>query len=144
MPCAHTGQAARNDLAALRDKTLQQAEVAVGDGVDLLGAELADLLAPEELASTRAATGGAGRPWSAGARAGAGVTGASRVPAAGAGCMCVLLGRMRAVDFLSHDISSQVRCAYLRSRPALESLNIQPASVEWKRRSAIVMRCAMR
>jgi hypothetical protein len=58
--------------------------------------------------------------------------------------MCVLFCRMRAVDFVSHDISSQVRYAFLRSRPALESLIIQPASVEWKRRSAIIMRYAMR
>ena len=61
MPCAYARQAARNDLAALGDKALQQANVAVGDGVDLLGAELADLLAPEELASARAAAGTAGR-----------------------------------------------------------------------------------
>src|SRR5260370_4394591 len=66
MPCAHTSQATRNDLAALRDKTLQQADVAVGDRVALLGAELADLLAPEELASTWSASGSAGRPWKAG------------------------------------------------------------------------------
>jgi hypothetical protein len=71
MPCAYTGQATRNDLAALGDKTLQKADVAVGDGVDLLGAELADLLAPEELPATGAATGSAGRTWRPGSRAGA-------------------------------------------------------------------------
>jgi hypothetical protein len=105
MPRAHTRQAARNDLAALRDKTLQQADVAVGDGVDLLGAELADLLAPEELAATGAATGSAGRPWGARAGAGAGVTGASGVPAAGTGCGCVMFSRLGAANFVSHDIS---------------------------------------
>jgi hypothetical protein len=55
-----------------------------------------------------------------------------------------MFSRLRAVNFVSHDISSQVRCACLRSRPALESLNTQPASIEWKRRSAIVMGYAMR
>src|SRR5712675_2677817 len=105
MPCAHTGQATRNDLAALRDKTLQQADVAVGDGVNLLGAELADLLAPEELAATGAATGSTRRPWRARSCAGAGVTGASGVPAAGAGCMSVLFSRLRAGNFVSHGIS---------------------------------------
>src|SRR5207302_120474 len=130
MPCANTSQAARNDFAALRDKPLQQANIAVGDRVDLLGAELANFLAPEELAAA----------WPGVPR----VAGASRVSAARTGCMCVLFSRMRAVGFVSHVISSQVRCAYLRSRPALESLNIQPASAEWKQCSAIVMRCAMR
>jgi hypothetical protein len=144
MPCANTRQATRNDFAALGDKTLQQTNVAVGDGVNLLSAKLADLLAPEELAATGAATGGAGRPGSARSSAGAGVTGVSGVSAAGTGCGSVMFSRVRAVNFVSHDISSQVRCAYLRSRLALESLNIQRASVEWKRRSAIVMRCAMR
>jgi len=86
MPCAHTGQATRNDLPTLGDKTLQQANVAVRDGVDLLGAELADLLAPEELSAAGAATtGSAGRPWSAWSRARTGVPGASGVPAAGTG-----------------------------------------------------------
>jgi hypothetical protein len=48
----HTSQAAGNNLASLGDKLLQQAYVAVVDRIDLLHAELADLLAPEELAST--------------------------------------------------------------------------------------------
>ena len=55
MAGADAGQAARNDLAALGDEALQQADIAVADGVDLLGAELADLLAAEELASARPA-----------------------------------------------------------------------------------------
>src|ERR1700743_3147600 len=52
------GEAARNDLAAVRDELLQKANVAVGDRVDLLDGELADLLAAEELTpagTTRAA-----------------------------------------------------------------------------------------
>src|SRR6201996_4513968 len=52
---ADTGQAAGNNLAPLGDELLQQPHIAVVDGVDLLHAELADLLAPEELASARAA-----------------------------------------------------------------------------------------
>jgi hypothetical protein len=74
MPCAYTGQAARNNFATLGNEALQQANIAVGDSVDLLGAELADLLAPEELASARAASArtacGTWRTWSAGARTG--------------------------------------------------------------------------
>ena len=57
---ADAGQAARNDLAALGHEALQQAHVAVADRVDLLRAELADLLAAEELASARAAARTAG------------------------------------------------------------------------------------
>jgi hypothetical protein len=139
MPCAHTGQAARNDLAALGDKTLKQANIAVGDSVDLLGAELADLLAPEELAATGAAARSTGGTWSARTRARAGV----RMAAAGSGCRCVLLIGLRA-GFVSHDISLSSALCLPRSRPSVESLNIRPVSVEWKRSAAIVMRCAMR
>jgi hypothetical protein len=57
----HTSQAAGNNLASLGDKLLQQAYVAVVDRIDLLHAELADLLAPEELPST---TGSARTTWS--------------------------------------------------------------------------------
>jgi hypothetical protein len=57
----HTGETARNDLASLGDKLLQQPNIPVMDRVDLLHAELADLLAPEELAST---TGSARTTWS--------------------------------------------------------------------------------
>ncbi len=60
MARAHAGQAARNNLAALSHKLLQQANVTVGDRVDLLGAELADLLAAEELASAKTASWAAG------------------------------------------------------------------------------------
>ena len=83
MPCAHTGQATRNDLATLGNEALQQTNITVGDGVDLLSAELADLLAPEELASagTAARTAcGTWRTWSTCAR--------TRMPGvAGAGCV---------------------------------------------------------
>ena len=58
---ADAGQTARNDLAALGHEALQQPHIAVADGVDLLGAELADLLAPEELPSAGAAGAAAGR-----------------------------------------------------------------------------------
>ncbi len=92
MPRAYTGQAAGNDLAALGDKTLQQANIAVGDSVDLLGAELANFLAPEKLASTRTASGTTSRTWCAGTGAGAGMP-------ARAGCRCVLLSRLCAVSF---------------------------------------------
>jgi hypothetical protein len=56
---ARARQAARNDLAAVGHKLLQQPHVAVADRVDLLHRKLADLLAAEELPSAR--TTGAGR-----------------------------------------------------------------------------------
>jgi hypothetical protein len=137
MPCADSGQAARNNLAALRNKTLQKPDIAVGDRVDLLRAELADLLAAEELASARTTTGSTGRTWCTwtGARAG--------VPAAGAVCWCVLLSRLRAAGFVSHDISlSGTLCL-----PPLQTHSgvseHSTSCVEWKRKSAIMMRCAM-
>jgi hypothetical protein len=49
----HTSQPAGNNLASLGDELLQQAHIAIVNRVDLLHAELADLLAPEELASAR-------------------------------------------------------------------------------------------
>ena len=122
MPCADPGQPARNDLAALGDKALQQANVAVGDGIDLLRAELADLLAAEELASTRTAAqarlrdvGRAGRR-----------TGVAGVGGTGACCSVGL----RAVSFVSHDISLSITLCLPRSRPAVESLNILPIAIE--------------
>jgi hypothetical protein len=48
---ANAGEPPRNNLAALGHKALQQADIAVRDRVDLLRAELADLLAAEELAA---------------------------------------------------------------------------------------------
>jgi hypothetical protein len=55
---ADAGEPPRHDLAALGHKALQQANIAVGDCVDLLGAELADLLAAEELAASARTAGG--------------------------------------------------------------------------------------
>jgi hypothetical protein len=106
MPCAYTGQATRNDLSPLCDEALQQTNIAVRDSIDLFGAELADLLAPEKLTATRAAAGSASGSWATGStRAGAGMAGrVTGVAAAWAGCMCVLLGGVRA-GFVSHDIS---------------------------------------
>src|ERR1700753_417262 len=43
------GETARDDLAAVRNELLKQAHVAVGDRVNLLHGELANLLAAEEL-----------------------------------------------------------------------------------------------
>ena len=41
---ADAGQTARHNLAALGDKALQQANIPVGDRIDLLRAEFANLL----------------------------------------------------------------------------------------------------
>jgi hypothetical protein len=66
---ANTGKPPGHDLAALGHKPLQQANIAVGDRIDLLGAELANLLAAEELAAAAGSTGGpsASGPAAAGA-----------------------------------------------------------------------------
>src|ERR1700757_1614059 len=55
---AHARQAARNDLAALGDELSEQPVVLVVDVFDLFDAELANLLAPEELASPGSAFAG--------------------------------------------------------------------------------------
>src|SRR5689334_19351896 len=64
---AHACQAPRHDLAALGHELRQQPHVLVIDGIDLLDAKLADLLAAEVLASafasartSRSAAGPAG------------------------------------------------------------------------------------
>src|SRR5215472_15778124 len=49
---ANSGQAAGHNLAALGHKPLQQTDIPVGNGVDLLGAELAHFLAAEKLAAS--------------------------------------------------------------------------------------------
>jgi hypothetical protein len=51
---ADSGEASRYDLAPLRDKLLQQAHIAIVDGVDLLDTEFANFLAAKELASASA------------------------------------------------------------------------------------------
>ena len=55
---AYAGQAPGNDLAALGDEAGEQAHVLVIDGLDLLDAELANLLAAEKFAATFAASAG--------------------------------------------------------------------------------------
>jgi len=74
---ANAGQAPGHDLAALGHEALQQADIAVRDRVDLLGAELADLLATEELAAAAGSTGGP-TAGAAGASAGAGTGAVAR------------------------------------------------------------------
>src|SRR5690242_1494954 len=54
---ANPSQPAWDDFAALGDKAREQADILVVDGVDLLDAELADLLAAEEFASAFASSG---------------------------------------------------------------------------------------
>ncbi len=54
---ADTGEAAGHNLAALGHKPLQQTDIPVWNGVNLLSAELADLLAAKELATTAGSTG---------------------------------------------------------------------------------------
>ena len=55
---ANASKPARNDLSALGHKALQQANIAVGYRVNLLGAELADLLAAEEFTTSPRTTAG--------------------------------------------------------------------------------------
>jgi len=55
---ANAGEPAGHDLAALGHKPLQQPYVAVRNRVNLLSAELADLLAAEKLAASAGTTGG--------------------------------------------------------------------------------------
>ncbi len=57
---AHAGKPPGHDLAALRYEALQQAHIAIRDGVDLFSAELADFLATEEFSA--AARTAPGRP----------------------------------------------------------------------------------
>jgi hypothetical protein len=90
------------DLAALGDKSLQQTNIAIRDGVNLLGAEFANLFAAEELAastgsagSTRATTGTATRASTGSARPGRTFT---------LRCWCTRFGRFYV--FVSHFISS--------------------------------------
>src|SRR5262245_49179502 len=59
---AHSRQTTRNDLPALCDELCEQTNVLVVDALDLLDTELADLLAPEILASAFARTARPARP----------------------------------------------------------------------------------
>ena len=67
---ANAAQPPRNNLAALGHKLLQQPHVAVRNPVDLLGAELADLLAAEKLSPSAGTAGASARTTRAGARSG--------------------------------------------------------------------------
>src|ERR1700679_470001 len=104
-----------NDFAALGYEALQQAHIAIGDGVDLLGAELADLFAAEELA---AAARTAGRTGCARRTAAAGVTARPRLPglAARASRGCAALGRL-ALCLVGHSVSFSL-CVARRLRVA--------------------------
>jgi hypothetical protein len=55
---ANACEPTRYDFAALCHKPLQQTNIAVRDRVNLLGAELADLLAAEELSASARSTRG--------------------------------------------------------------------------------------
>jgi hypothetical protein len=57
---ADPGKAPRHNLAALGHKPLQQTNIPIGDGVNLLGAEFADLLAAEEFAASAGSAGSTG------------------------------------------------------------------------------------
>jgi hypothetical protein len=57
---ANTGQTPRHNLAALGHELLQEPHVTIGNGINLLGAELADLFAAKELAATARAAGTTG------------------------------------------------------------------------------------
>jgi hypothetical protein len=106
---ADAGEAPGHDLAALRHKTLQQANVAVRDGVNLLRAELADLLAAEELSTTaRSTRGPASRTalWTAAAGAGSWAGTGTRAGTGFRRCMrCAQLGRPSR-SFFRHSVSS--------------------------------------
>jgi hypothetical protein len=56
---ADAGKAAGNYLAPFGDKLLQQAYIAIVDGIDFLDTEFANLLAAKELASAAARAAGA-------------------------------------------------------------------------------------
>jgi len=71
---ANAGEPPGHDLAALGYELLEQANIAVRDAVDFLGAELAHLLATEKLATTTGAAAGARAARATRARA---VTGAA-------------------------------------------------------------------
>src|SRR5262249_41825070 len=65
----HTGQAARHDLARLSHELPKQADILIVHAVDLLDAELANLLAAEELASAFARSARTSTGTTAGTRA---------------------------------------------------------------------------
>ena len=66
---ADTSQTAGHNLATLGNKALQQADIAIVDGIDLLYTELADLFTTEKLASAWTAGTAACGAWAARAAA---------------------------------------------------------------------------
>jgi hypothetical protein len=104
---ADAGQTAGHNLAALGHKPLQQTDIAVRDSVNLFRAELADLLATEELAASARAAGGttaraaARTTTGAGARTMAGTLARARTRfrTGGGWCACCL-------NFIRHAVSS--------------------------------------
>src|SRR5579871_222375 len=81
--CAHAGQTAWHDLAALSDKLPEQAIILVVDVLNTLDAELANFLAPEKLAAALA--------WRASGPAAKSATVASRAAGARTLSRCCLL-----------------------------------------------------
>src|ERR1700757_2593238 len=104
---ANAGEPTGHDLAAFSHKLLQQTDIAVRDRVDLLGTELAYLLAAEEFTAT---TGAACRAGStrAGAR-----TGAGRRSAGGLRWSVRRSGRL-GLSFFRHCVSSLLSFAVQR------------------------------
>ncbi len=136
---AHTGQTAGDDLAPLGDKLLQQPHIAVVDGVDLLHAELADLLAPEEFASSgtsaRAArTSGPAPAGAASAGAPAGRSPAGRSGRSPAGRSVVVLSGPRGgcwcAGFVSHGFPSFFSRPW-RDRPCAKQDRLYRSAGAW-------------
>ena len=71
----NAGEPPRHDLATLRDKPLQEPDIAVRDGVDFLGAEFTDFFAAEKLAAAAGSTGGPSAGWASATGAGGGAAG---------------------------------------------------------------------
>ena len=99
MRSANTGQPPRHNLATLGHKPLQQTDIPVWNGVDLLSAELADLFAAEELAASARSAGSTGATSGTAARA-TGSTGR----AFALWCWCAHFGRF--YGFVRHFDSS--------------------------------------
>jgi hypothetical protein len=100
---AHSRQTPRYDLPAFGHKPLQQTNIAIRDCVNLLGAELAYLLAAEELAATAGtatlrATAGPS-PWTTLSRTALSTRPTLRWTALG--CCCARLGRL-SLCFVCH------------------------------------------
>ncbi len=133
----NAGETPGHDLAALGDEALQQANIAVGNGIDLLGAELADLFAAEELT---AATGATGRSRSA--------CGAAAASGVGAGLAASLPRGQRVRRFRAPLLGFRQPCLipFLNTSPgfpgiAVSSLvRLKPASFQPGRRECLCLR----